>query len=163
MVASYADMVRIGTRNMSNHALLREVGRQPRPVLLKRGRAATIEEWVDAAEYVHSEGNSAIVLVERGIRGFDPAARNTLDLAAVPLAKQITHLPLMVDPSHAAGRKDIVPALARAAVAVGADGVLIDVPPTPETALVDGAQALTPPEFAQLMDELRRIARALRP
>ena len=161
LVSSYADMVRIGTRNMSNHALLREVGRQPKPVLLKRGRAATVEEWVDAAEYVHSEGNSNIVLVERGIRGFDSAARNTLDITAVPVAQKITHLPVMVDPSHAAGRRDLVAPLARAAVAVGADGVLIDVHPTPDTALVDGAQALVPEEFEALMADLRAVARAI--
>ncbi len=157
LVSAYADMLRIGTRNMSNHALLKEVGRQPKPVLLKRGRAATVEEWIDAAEYVHSEGNPNIVLVERGIRGFDSSARNTLDITAVPVAQGITHLPVMVDPSHAAGRKDLVAALARAAVAVGADGVMIDVHPNPETALVDGAQALLPQEFASLMVDLNAI------
>jgi len=162
LVASYADMVRIGTRNMSNQALLCEVGRQPKPVLLKRGRAATVEEWIDAAEYVHSEGNPSIVLVERGVRGFDTSARNTLDLTAVPVAKKETHLPVMVDPSHAAGRRDIVGPLARAAVAVGADGVLIDVHPNPAAALVDGAQALLPSEFATLMDQLRAVAAAIR-
>ena len=161
LVASYADMIRIGTRNMSNQALLREVGRQSKPVLLKRGRAATVEEWIDAAEYVHSEGNAGIVLVERGVRGFDNSARNTLDITAVPVAKSLTHLPVMVDPSHAAGRKDLVAPLARAAVAVGADGVLIDVHPHPETALVDGAQALVPEEFAALMQELRAVADAV--
>ena len=146
---------------MSNHALLREVGRQPKPVLLKRGRAATVEEWIDAAEYIHSEGNPNIVLVERGIRGFDSAARNTLDITAVPLAQGMSHLPVMVDPSHAAGRKDLVAALARAAVAVGADGVLVDVHPTPESALVDGAQALLPHEFESLMDDLNSIKAVL--
>jgi 3-deoxy-7-phosphoheptulonate synthase len=161
-VASYADMVRIGTRNMSNYALLKEVGQQERPVLLKRGRAASVEEWIDAAEYIHSEGNPNIVLVERGVRGFGNSARNTLDLTAVPVAKAISHLPVMVDPSHAAGRKDIVPALARAAVAVGADGVLLDVHPDPDSALVDGPQALLPDEFAALMLQLRRVAEAIR-
>lgn len=161
LVSSYADMVRIGTRNMSNYALLREVGRQDKPVLLKRGRGSTVGEWVDAAEYVHSEGNSDIVLVERGIRGFDSSARNTLDITAVPLAKALTHLPVMVDPSHAAGRKDLVAPLARAAVAAGADGVLVDVHPAPETALVDGAQALLPEEFRALMADLRAVARAV--
>lgn len=163
LVGSYADMLRIGTRNMSNHALLKEVGRQQRPVLLKRGRAASVEEWIDAAEYVHSEGNPNIVLVERGVRGFGNSARNTLDLTAVPVAKAISHLPVMVDPSHSAGRKDIVPALARAAVAVGADGVLLDVHVNPDTALVDGAQALLPEEFDRLMVELRRVAEAVGP
>lgn len=161
LVASYADMIRIGTRNMSNYALLREVGLQPRPVLLKRGRGSTIEEWIDAAEYVHSSGNPNIVLVERGVRGFDPSARNTLDLTAVPVAQSLTHLPVMVDPSHAAGRRDLVAPLARAAVAVGADGILVDVHPSPDSALVDGAQALVPDEFAELMAELRAVARAL--
>lgn len=161
-VASYADMVRIGTRNMSNYALLKEVGQQHRPVLLKRGRAASVEEWIDAAEYIHSEGNPNIVLVERGVRGFGNSARNTLDLTAVPVAKGISHLPVMVDPSHAAGRKDIVPALARAAVAVGADGVLLDVHPDPDAALVDGPQALLPDEFAALMLQLRRVTEAVR-
>ncbi|HUG33020.1 MAG TPA: 3-deoxy-7-phosphoheptulonate synthase [Acidimicrobiia bacterium] len=161
LVSSYADMIRVGTRNMSNYALLREVGRQSKPVLLKRGRGSTVEEWIDAAEHVHSSGNRDIVLVERGVRGFDTWARNTLDLTAVPVAKRLTHLPVMVDPSHAAGRKDLVAPLARAAVAVGADGVLLDVHPSPETALVDGAQALLPDEFAALMVELRAVAVAI--
>ncbi len=161
LVSSYADMLRIGTRNMSNHALLREVGRQSKPVMLKRGRAATVGEWIDAAEYVFAAGNSQIVLVERGIRGFGDIARNTLDITAVPVAKQLTHLPVMVDPSHAAGRKDVVGPLARAAVAVGADGVMIDVHPSPQEALVDGPQALVDAEFAAMMDELRAVAAAV--
>jgi 3-deoxy-7-phosphoheptulonate synthase len=162
LVTSYADMVRIGTRNMSNYALLREVGLGGKPVLLKRGRGSTVEEWIDAAEYIHSAGNPNIVLVERGVRGFDSSARNTLDLAAVPVAKRLTHLPVMVDPSHASGRRDLVVPLARAAVAVGADGLMIDVHPSPETALVDGAQALLPAEFAELMITLRRVADAVK-
>lgn len=161
LVASYADMLRIGTRNMSNQALLWEVGRQPKPVQLKRGRAATVDEWVDAAEHIHNQGNPKIVLVERGIRGFDRVARNTLDLTAVPVARQMSHLPVMVDPSHASGRRDLVAPLARAAVAAGADGVLIDVHPRPEEALVDGRQALVPAEFEVLVGELRAIASAL--
>ena len=161
LVASYADMLRIGTRNMSNQALLREVGGQPRPVQLKRGRAASVEEWIDAAEHIHNEGNTGIVLVERGVRGFGGGSRNTLDLTAVPLAKALSHLPVMVDPSHASGRNELVPPLARAAVAAGADGLLIDVHPSPEEALVDGAQALLPAEFNSLMGELRAIAAAL--
>lgn len=161
LVASQADMVRIGTRNMSNQALLREVGRQPKPVLLKRGRAATVEEWIDAAEYIVSEGNPSVVLVERGVRGFDNHARNTLDVTAVPVARALSHLPVMVDPSHSAGRSDLVAPLARAAVAVGASGVMIDVHTDPESALVDGAQALTPDEFARVMEELKRVARAV--
>lgn len=163
LVASYADMVRIGTRNMSNQALLREVGRQDKPVMLKRGRAATVEEWIDAAEYVSSSGNSHVVLVERGVRGFDNHARNTLDLTAVPIAKALSHLPVMVDPSHAAGRRELVAPLARAAVAAGADGVMVDVHPDPDSALVDGAQALLPEEFRDLMAELRRVAEAVAP
>ncbi len=161
LVASYCDMVRIGTRNMSNQPLLREVGRQPKPVMLKRGRAATVEEWIDAAEYISSEGNPHIVLVERGVRGFDNQARNTLDLTAVPVAKGLSHLPVIVDPSHSAGRRDLVAPLARAAVAVGADGVMVDVHPDPESALVDGPQALMPDDFSSLLVELRAIAAAV--
>ena len=161
LVASYADILRIGTRNMSNHALLREVGRQPKPVLLKRGRAATVSEWVDAAEYVYREGNEAIVLVERGVRSFDDSVRNLLDLTAVPLVKTLTHLPVMVDPSHASGRSDLVVPLARAAVAVGADGLLIDVHLDPGSALVDGAQALLPSQFEELMREVGSVAKAV--
>jgi 3-deoxy-7-phosphoheptulonate synthase len=154
-------MLRVGTRNMTNYALLREVGLHDKPVLLKRGRGSTVEEWIDAAEYIYSAGNPHIVLVERGVRGFDTSARNTLDLTAVPVAKGLTHLPVMVDPSHASGRRDLVAPLARAAVAVGADGVLIDVHPSPDTALVDGAQALLPAEFADLMTTLEAVADAI--
>ncbi len=161
LVSSYADMIRIGTRNMSNHALLREVGRQPKPVMLKRGRAATVDEWIDAAEYVLNEGNRNIVLVERGVRGFDNTARNTLDITAVPVAKMRTHLPVVVDPSHASGRRELVAPLARAAIAAGADGVMVDVHPAPAEALVDGDQALLPDDFERLMRELRAIANAV--
>lgn len=160
-VAEVADILRIGTRNMSNYALLREVGRQTRPVMLKRGRTATIEEWLDAAEYICHEGNTDIVLVERGIRTFEHATRNTLDISAVPILKTMSHLPVLVDPSHAAGRQDLVAPLARAAMAVGAHGVLIDVHPNPEQALVDGSQALTIGEFADLMAQLTGLAGAL--
>ncbi len=161
LVGSYADMLRIGTRNMSNHALLLEVGRQPKPVLLKRGRAATVEEWVDAAEYIYSAGNHGVVMVERGVRGFDPSVRNSLDISAVPLAKNLSHLPVLVDPSHAAGRRDLVRSLALAAVAAGADGVLLDVHPDPDRALVDGAQAIVPEEFADLMSDMHRVFDAI--
>jgi 3-deoxy-7-phosphoheptulonate synthase len=161
LVSGYADMVRIGTRNMSNHALLKEVGRQPKPVLLKRGRASTVDEWIDAAEYVYNEGNRGIVLVERGVRGFDSTARNTLDITAVPLAKSRTHLPVIVDPSHASGTSWLVGPLAKASIAAGADGVMIDVHPSPSEALVDGDQALLPDEFRALMAELRNLASAI--
>jgi 3-deoxy-7-phosphoheptulonate synthase len=161
LVASYADMLRIGTRNMSNVGLLREVGRQTRPVQLKRGHTATIEEWLDAAEYIYSEGNARIILVERGIRTFESSVRNTLDISAVPILKALTHLPVMVDPSHASGRRDLVAPLSRAAMAAGADGLMIDVHPYPDQALVDGGQALDPVAFAGLMDELRDLAAAL--
>jgi 3-deoxy-7-phosphoheptulonate synthase len=162
MVSAYADMIRIGTRNMSNHALLREVGRQDKPVQLKRGRAATVDEWIDAAEYVFNEGNRQIVLVERGVRGFDTTnSRNIFDVSAIPVAKRRTHLPVLADPSHAAGRRDLVPALARAAIAAGADGVMLDVHPAPEEALVDGPQALRPDAFVALMAELRAVGAAV--
>jgi 3-deoxy-7-phosphoheptulonate synthase len=163
LVGSYVDVLRIGTRNMSNQALLREVGRQSKPVMLKRGRASTIEEWIDAAEYIYSEGNPAIIMVERGVRGFESSVRNTLDISAVPLVKLATHLPVMVDPSHAAGRQDIVASLARAAIAAGADGVMIDVHPRPHDAMVDGRQALLPAQFETLMRELEALAAALHP
>ena len=161
LVASYADLIRIGTRNMSNYALLREVGRQSKPVQLKRGRTATIDEWLNAAEYVYTEGNPNIVLVERGIRSFEPTVRNTLDLSAIPLVKGLSHLPVMVDPSHAAGRADLVTDLSRAALAVGADGLLIDVHPSPADARVDAGQALLPDQFENLMSELGRLASAV--
>ncbi len=161
LVASYADMLRVGTRNMANFTLLQEVGRQPKPVQLKRGFTATIEEWLNAAEYIYKEGNHQIVLVERGIRTFETAARNTLDITAVPVLKRLSHLPVMVDPSHSGGRRELVLPLARAGVAAGADGIMVDVHPAPDTALVDGAQALLPDEFAELMDQVRRLAAAM--
>ncbi len=161
LVSSYADILRVGTRNMSNFTLLQEVGRQPKPVQLKRGFTATIEEWLNAAEYIYKEGNHQILLVERGIRTFETAARNTLDITAVPVLKHLSHLPVIVDPSHAAGKKELVAPLARTAVAAGADGFMVDVHPSPDTAKVDGAQALRPSEFAELMDSIRRLARAM--
>jgi len=161
LVASYADIVRIGSRNMANFPLLREVGRQARPVQLKRGFTATIEEWLDAAEYIYKEGNHQIMLVERGIRTFETAARNTLDITAVPVVQSMSHLPVFVDPSHASGKRSLVAPLTRAAIAVGADGVMIDVHPEPESALVDGSQALLPEEFAELMSDVRRLAGVL--
>ncbi|MBU1865317.1 MAG: 3-deoxy-7-phosphoheptulonate synthase, partial [Actinobacteria bacterium] len=131
------------------------------PVMLKRGMNATIEEWLHAAEYVYKEGNHQVVLCERGIRTFEDQTRNTLDISAVPVVQRLSHLPIIVDPSHSGGRRDLVAPLTRAAIAVGADGVLIDVHPAPETALVDGAQAILPSEFEVLMDEVRALAAAL--
>ena len=161
LVSSYADMVRIGTRNMSNFTLLEELGRQEKPVLLKRGFTATIEEWLNAAEYVYKEGNHQVVLCERGIRTFETQTRNTLDISAVPVVRSLSHLPILVDPSHSGGRRALVAPLARAGIAAGADGVIIDVHPAPETALVDGPQAILPDEFAELMDQVRAMAVAL--
>jgi 3-deoxy-7-phosphoheptulonate synthase len=161
LVSSYADILRVGTRNMANFTLLTEVGRQPKPVMLKRGFTATIEEWLNAAEYVYKEGNHQIIMAERGIRTFETASRNTLDITAVPIVKSLSHLPVLVDPSHAGGKKELVDPLARAAVAVGADAIMVDVHPTPDTAQVDGAQALLPSEFAELMDTVRSIAAAV--
>ncbi|MGH8937153.1 MAG: 3-deoxy-7-phosphoheptulonate synthase [Acidimicrobiia bacterium] len=160
-VSSYADIVRVGTRNMANFTLLTEVGRQPKPVLLKRGFTSTVEELLNAAEYVYKEGNHQVILCERGIRTFETSARNTLDITAVPVCKQLSHLPVVVDPSHATGKKALVPPLARAALVSGADGFMVDVHPAPEVALVDGAQALLPEEFAALMDQVRRLAEVM--
>ncbi|HET6687003.1 MAG TPA: 3-deoxy-7-phosphoheptulonate synthase [Jiangellaceae bacterium] len=157
LVASYADMLQVGTRNMHNYALLQAVGRARLPVLLKRGMQATIEEWLMAAEYVAQRGNLDIVLCERGIRTFETATRNTLDIAAVPVVQQLSHLPVMVDPSHSGGRRDLVLPLARAAIAVGADGILVDVHPAPEEALVDGAQALVGADLRELASVVRRM------
>lgn len=150
IVAERADMLQIGTRNMQNFALLHAVGASGRPVLLKRGLMATIEEWLLAAEYIAKAGNSSIVLCERGIRTFEPATRNTLDLSAIPIVQRLSHLPVIVDPSHSGGRRDLVLPLTRAAIAVGADGVIVDVHPEPELALCDGGQALGWSEMAEL-------------
>ncbi|HZS13654.1 MAG TPA: 3-deoxy-7-phosphoheptulonate synthase [Candidatus Dormibacteraeota bacterium] len=160
-VSEAADIVQIGARNMQNYDLLREVGRQPKPVLLKRGLSSTIEEWLLSAEYVLSQGNYDVILCERGIRTFETATRNTLDIAAVPLLKELSHLPVIVDPSHATGKWSLVHATARAAVAAGADGIMVEVHPRPDEALSDGPQSLTPQNFAALMPELRAIAAAV--
>lgn len=154
LVCRYADVLQIGSRNMHNVPLLKEVGNARKPVLLKRGFAATVEEWFLAAEYILAQGNDRVILCERGIRTFETATRNTLDLSAVVLAHLGTHLPVIVDPSHAAGRSDLVAPLAKAALAVGADGLLIEVHPNPASALSDGDQALTVGEFAALVSDL---------
>lgn len=158
LVASYADLIRVGTRNMANYTLLAELGKQSKPVLLKRGFTATIEEWLNAAEYIYKEGNHNIILCERGIRTFETATRNTLDISAVPVVGLLSHLPIIVDPSHSGGQRELVAPLTRVAVAARAHGAMIDVHPHPETALVDGAQALLPDEFAALMDDVRALA-----
>ncbi len=153
-VVEYADMLQVGARNMQNYPLLRRLATVPRPVLLKRGPAATIKEWLLAAEYLLSGGNPNVVLCERGIKTFDSDLRNTLDLAGVALAKELCHLPVVVDPSHATGRRSLVPAAARAAIAIGADGLIIEVHPCPERALSDGPQSLDLPGFAAMMASL---------
>ncbi len=159
LVSEYADMLQIGARNMQNFALLAEVGRSNKPVLLKRGLSATVTELLLAAEYVMANGNPNVVLCERGIRTYETATRNTLDVAAVPVLKKETHLPVIVDPSHAAGRADLVAPLAFAAVAAGADGLIVEVHPSPETARSDGDQSLTIPAFAKLMRSTAAVRR----
>lgn len=160
-IVKYADMVQIGARNMQNFRLLKEVGEHHKPVLLKRGISATIKEWLMSAEYIMAGGNHNVILCERGIRTYETATRNTLDLSAVPVLKQLTHLPVIVDPSHAVGKWDLVAPMAKAAVAAGADGLMIEVHSNPEEALSDGEQSLKPGVFKQLMDELRPIAKAV--
>jgi 3-deoxy-7-phosphoheptulonate synthase len=160
LVASYADMLQIGARNMQNYDLLMEVGRLRRPVLLKRGMSATVEDLLLAAEYVMSQGNPNVVLCERGIRTFGTATRNTFDLAAIPVLKKETHLPVIADPSHAGGRRDLVAPLAYAAIAAGADGLIIEVHPEPESATSDGDQSLDFAEFASLMEAMKPFAAA---
>ncbi len=152
------DIIQVGTRNMYNYALLKELGKLDKPVLLKRGMSATIEEFLLAAEYIAKEGNQKIILCERGIRTFENYTRNTLDISAIPIIQKLSHLPVIVDPSHAAGRRDIVPALAKAALAVGADGLLIEVHDKPDEALSDGAQSLLPEQFKNLMSDLKKLA-----
>jgi 3-deoxy-7-phosphoheptulonate synthase len=161
LVASWADALQVGTRNMQNFALLREVGATSKPVLLKRGFSATVEEWLMAAEYVAQRGNSDIILCERGIRTFETATRNTLDLGGMVVAQQESHLPVIVDPSHAMGHRELVAPMARAAIAAGADGVMIDVHHDPGEALCDGPQALTPADLLELSKDLNALALAL--
>jgi 3-deoxy-7-phosphoheptulonate synthase len=161
LVTTYADILQIGARNMQNYALLHAVGEAQRPVLLKRGMMSTIEELLMAAEYILSHGNDRVILCERGIRTFEHYTRNTLDISAVPLLKQLSHLPVIVDPSHGTGKWELVEPVSRAAVAAGADGLIIEVHPRPEEALSDGAQSLKPDRFAALMRGLRPVAEAV--
>ncbi len=161
LVASYADIIQIGARNMQNFKLLREVGKCKKPILLKRGLACTMEEWLMAAEYIMSEGNEDVILCERGIRTYETATRNTFDVSAIPVSKELSHLPIIGDPSHATGTYKYVPAVAKAAVAAGADGLMIEVHNCPEKAASDGAQSLTPEKFDKLMKELEPIAKAV--
>ncbi|MBI2873822.1 MAG: 3-deoxy-7-phosphoheptulonate synthase [Firmicutes bacterium] len=161
LVAEYTDILQLGARNMQNFNLLKALGAVRKPVLLKRGLSGTIQEWLMAAEYILSGGNYEVILCERGIRTFETATRNTLDLSAVPVAKQLSHLPVMVDPSHGTGDWKLVAPMSKAAVAAGADGILIEVHPRPEEALSDGPQSLTPGRFDNLMDELRSVAAAV--
>ncbi len=161
LVAEYADILQVGSRNMQNFALLSSVGRSKRPVLLKRGFACTVTEWLTAADYLLAEGNNQVILCERGIRTFEDSIRFSLDISSIPVIKRFSHLPLIVDPSHAAGHYSLVPAIAKASVAAGADGLLIEVHPNPKEALVDGLQSLTPSDFARLMAELGPLAEAV--
>jgi 3-deoxy-7-phosphoheptulonate synthase len=160
-VVEVADVVQIGARNMQNYSLLRSAGRCGKPVLLKRGLSATVQDLLLSAEYLLAEGNQDVILCERGLRGFDSVTRNIFDLAAIPVVHHLSHLPIVADPSHGTGRRDMVIPMARAAVAAGADGLLIEVHPTPERALSDGVQSLDPAQFATLMREARVIARAI--
>ncbi|MCG8499097.1 MAG: 3-deoxy-7-phosphoheptulonate synthase [Firmicutes bacterium] len=153
----YVDMFQIGARNMQNFYLLREVGKTKKPVLLKRGLSATIDEWINAAEYIMSEGNYNVVLCERGIRTFETATRNTLDISAIPVVKSKTHLPIIVDPSHASGKWEYVLPLSRAAIAAGADGLIVEVHPNPRCAVSDGPQSLTPEKFSTLCDSVKKM------
>lgn len=161
LVSKYADIIQIGTRNMQNFRLLTEVGNIDKPVILKRGLCATIKEFLMSAEYIVAQGNEKVILCERGIRTFETETRNTLDLSAVPLLKQLTHLPVIIDPSHAVGRADLVPSMARAAVAAGADGLLVEVHVRPEEAMSDGPQSLRPKAFLTMVEECRRVAEAI--
>ena len=161
LVAGVADMIQIGARNMQNYSLLRAVGRIGKPVLLKRGMSATISDLLLSAEYILAEGNPHVVLCERGVRGFDSATRNLFDLTAIPLVQRMSHLPVVADPSHGTGIRAMVTPMARAAVAAGADGIIVEMHPTPDRALSDGAQSLYPEQFAQLVTELRAIATAI--
>ncbi|MFM6765959.1 MAG: 3-deoxy-7-phosphoheptulonate synthase, partial [Dolichospermum sp.] len=162
-IGQVADVIQVGARNMQNFSMLKKVGAQPKPVLLKRGMAATIEDWLMAAEYILAAGNPHVILCERGIRTFDRQyTRNTLDLSVVPVLRKLTHLPIMIDPSHGLGWSEFVPAMAMAAIAAGTDALMIEVHPHPAKALSDGPQSLTPDAFDQLMSELAVIGQAVR-
>ncbi len=161
LVAEYVDVLQIGARNMQNFTLLREVGATDKPVMLKRGMSATIEDWLMSAEYIMAAGNMRVILCERGIRTFETATRNTLDLSAIPVVKEQSHLPVIIDPSHATGTWELVKPMALAAVAAGADGLMIEVHPNPEQALSDGAQSVTPARFFDIMDAVRKVAAAV--
>jgi 3-deoxy-7-phosphoheptulonate synthase len=158
LIAEHADMIQLGARNMQNFVLLTEVGKTDKPVLLKRGMSATIQDLLMSAEYIVAQGNTAVVLCERGVKGFDPATRNCFDVAAVPQVHELSHLPIIVDPSHATGRPGLIPACALAGVAAGADGVHIEVHDRPEEAMSDGPQALLPDQYAELMAQIRKLA-----
>jgi len=161
LVESYADVLQIGARNMQNYPLLKRVGEAEKPVLLKRALSATIEEWLGAAEYILAGGNGDVILCERGIRTFGKLTRFTLDLTAVPLLKEVSHLPVVVDPSHGTGIRSLVKPMSKAVVAAGADGLIVEVHPNPEEAMSDGAQSLRPEDFKTLMGELEPVARSV--
>jgi 3-deoxy-7-phosphoheptulonate synthase len=161
LISKYADIIQVGSRNMQNFTLLTSIGRSSCPVVLKRGFSCTITEWLTAADYLLAEGNNQVILCERGIRTFEDSTRFSLDISSIPVIKRVSHLPVIVDPSHAAGHYSLVPAIAKAAVAAGADGLLVEVHPNPKEALVDGLQSLTPSDFTRLMGELRAIAKSV--
>ncbi len=161
MVSQHAAILQVGSRNMQNFSLLEKIGKSKQPVVLKRGYSATVSEWLTAADYILAEGNEQVILCERGIRTFEDSVRFSLDISSIAVIKKFSHLPVIVDPSHAAGHRDLVASLSKAAVAAGADGLLIEVHPKPEEALVDGLQSLTFPEFEKLMNELRPIAESV--
>lgn len=161
LVEAYTDIFQIGARNMQNFSLLKKVGRAVKPVMLKRGMSATISEWLGCAEYILSEGNPEVILCERGIRTFEQITRNTLDISAVPIINQISHLPIIIDPSHGTGTKSLVKPMAKAAIAAGTDGLMIEVHPHPERALCDGAQSFSPEEFKSMMMDIEPIVVAV--
>jgi 3-deoxy-7-phosphoheptulonate synthase len=161
LIAKYSDIFQVGARNMQNYTLLRELGHARKPVLLKRGISATIEEWLLSAEYILSGGNNDVILCERGIRTFETATRNTFDISAIPVVKKLSHLPIVADPSHGTGLRDKVIPMGRAAIAAGADGLLVEMHPNPDRAMSDGGQSLFPEQFARLVRETRAIAEAI--